>query len=91
MVYYTRSMYEAENENVVQKAVEFINMIQQKKVPFRLVPPVLPFNAEEIENKDGIVGKYMKFAPGDRMNGCFVAVITREVGIVVVVVGGLID
>ncbi|XP_041357214.1 putative methyltransferase NSUN7 isoform X2 [Gigantopelta aegis] len=78
VVYYTRSVYDAENENVVQKAVEFINMIQQKKVPFRLVPPVLPFNAEDIEKKDGICGKYMKFSPGEKMNGCFVAVITRE-------------
>ncbi|XP_046329088.2 putative methyltransferase NSUN7 isoform X1 [Haliotis rufescens] len=79
IVYVTRSVFEAENDNVVLKAVEYMNMVQNKKaVPFRLVPPVLPFNGEEIENNEGIVGKFMKFKPSPKMNGCFVAVITRE-------------
>ncbi|ESO89512.1 hypothetical protein LOTGIDRAFT_234325 [Lottia gigantea] len=78
VVYMTRSVHEAENEMVVEKTVEYVNSIQQKKMPFRLVPPVLAFSADEIENNRGICGKYMKFKPSNTMNGCFVAVITRE-------------
>ncbi|KAK6172528.1 hypothetical protein SNE40_016163 [Patella caerulea] len=78
VVYMTRSVHEAENENVVQKTVEYVNLIQQRRMPYRLVPPVLPFSADEIENNNGICGKYMKYSPSSFMNGCFVAVITRE-------------
>ncbi|KAK3099250.1 hypothetical protein FSP39_001586 [Pinctada imbricata] len=78
VVYTTRSMYEAENENVVQKAIEYVNMVQQRKFPYRVVPPVLPFTSEAIDRKIGIHGKFIKFQPSDRTSGCFVAVVTRE-------------
>lgn len=84
MVYMTRSIHEAENENVVLKSVEYTNMIQQRKFPWRVVPPVLPFSAEEIENRVGIVGKYIKFPPTERSSGCFVAVVTREVIVITI-------
>lgn len=75
----TRSIHEAENENVVTKSVEYINMIQHRKFPYRVVPPVLQFSGEDIDNKRGLHGKYIKFFPAERTSGCFVAVITREV------------
>ena len=75
----TRSIHEAENENVVLKSIEYSNMIQQKKFPWKVVPPVLPFSGDEIENNVGIVGKYIKFHPTEKSSGCFVAVVTREV------------
>ncbi|KAK3600044.1 hypothetical protein CHS0354_012731 [Potamilus streckersoni] len=78
VVYMTRSVYQAENENVVTKAIEYVNMIQQRKYPFRVVPPVLPFSGEDIDRSIGITGKYIKFQPSERNSGCFVAVITRE-------------
>lgn len=78
VVYMTRSVHEAENENVVLKSVEYTNMIQQRKFPWRVVPPVLPFSGEEIENKVGIIGKYIKFQPTEKSSACFVAVVTRE-------------
>lgn len=54
-------------------------MVQQRKFPWRVVPPVLPFSGEEIEKKIGIIGKYIKFHPTEKSSGCFVAVVTREV------------
>ncbi|XP_076117525.1 putative methyltransferase NSUN7 isoform X1 [Mytilus galloprovincialis] len=78
VVYMTRSIHETENENVVVKSVEYTNMVQQRKFPWRVVPPVLPFSGEEIEKKIGIIGKYIKFHPTEKSSGCFVAVVTRE-------------
>ena len=75
----TRSIHEAENETVVTRAVEYVNMVQQRKFPYRIVPPVLPFSGYDIENSIGICGKYIKFLPSDKNSGCFVTVITREV------------
>jgi len=79
IVYMTRSVNDAENENVVSRAIEQVNMLQQRKFPWRVVPPVLPFSGTDIEKSIGITGKYIKFAPTVRNSGCFVAVITREV------------
>ncbi|XP_060576770.1 putative methyltransferase NSUN7 isoform X2 [Ruditapes philippinarum] len=78
VVYMTRSVNESENENVVTKAVEQTNMIQQRKFPYRVVPPVLPFTGSDIEKGIGICGKFIKFQPSEKNSGCFVAVITRE-------------
>lgn len=79
IVYSTRSIHDVENENVVSKAVEFINLVQQRKYPYRVVPPVIPFSSEAIDNKIGIHGKFIKFQPTEKTSGCFIAVVTREV------------
>lgn len=79
VVYMTRSVNDSENENVVSKAVEQTNMIQQRKFPWRVVPPVLPFSGQDIEKGVGICGKFIKFQPSEKNSGCFVAVVTREV------------
>ncbi|XP_060075252.1 putative methyltransferase NSUN7 [Ylistrum balloti] len=78
VVYMTRSIHELENENVVSKSTEYINMLQKRSFPYRVVPPVLPFTGEAIENKMGIHGKHIKFFPTEKTSGCFVTVITRE-------------
>ncbi|XP_052276864.1 putative methyltransferase NSUN7 isoform X1 [Dreissena polymorpha] len=78
IVYMTRSINESENEHVVSKAVEQVNTLQQRKFPWRVVPPVLPFSGNDIEKGVGIVGKFVKFSPSEKNSGCFVAVITRE-------------
>lgn len=78
VVYMTRSVHELENENVVSKSIEYINMVQKRSFPYRVVPPVLPFTGDAIENKTGIHGKFVKFFPTDKTSGCFVTVITRE-------------
>lgn len=79
VIYLTRSVDQLENEVVVSNVVEYVNTIQQpSKPPFGIVPPVLQFNADEIENNIGLLGKYIKFDPSDGMNGCFLAIIARE-------------
>lgn len=35
VVYSTRSMNEAENDSVVLRCIEYVNMVLQKKTPFR--------------------------------------------------------
>ena len=80
MVYCTRSAFEAENENVVTRAIEYVNMVQQKvKTPFRIAPPVLPLSDQDIESENPLCGKYLRYKPCSVMSGCFVATITREV------------
>ena len=79
MVYCTRSLLEAENENVVTRSIEYINMVQQKKTPFRIAPPVLPLSDRDIETENPLNGKYLRYPPSPFMSGCFVATITREV------------
>lgn len=80
VVYLTRSIHQEENEVVVQKAVEFVNMVQaQKKSPWAIIPPLLPFSGEDVEKQRGIVGKYVKFAPSNMTNGCFLVVLVHEV------------
>lgn len=79
VIYLTRSVYKLENETVVSNVVEYMNSIQQpSKPPYRIVPPVLQFHADEIEKNVGLFGKYIKFDPSDGMNGCFLAIIARE-------------
>ncbi|RUS85029.1 hypothetical protein EGW08_007213 [Elysia chlorotica] len=84
VVYTTRSRYQAENEQVVNQALEAIQGPQQgnqhgKRAPFKLSPPVLPFSGDEIGAATGLVdGKFARFRPSDRSNGCFVAIISRE-------------
>ena len=79
MVYVTRSMHKAENEAVVTRCVEFTNMVQQKKMPWRLSPPVLSLSQKDIESENPLSGKYLIFQADYASSGCFLAVVTREV------------
>ncbi|XP_076467610.1 putative methyltransferase NSUN7 [Babylonia areolata] len=80
VTYLTRSIHDEENNIVVQKATEFINMVQMAKHlrPWRLIPPVLPFNGDQIDDQVGIVGKTVFFHPTEFMNGCYIVCIARE-------------
>ena len=79
VVYCTRSLHEAENENIVTQGIEFVNMVQQKKTPFRIAPPVLLLLDHEIEKENPLIGKFLKYLPGPSMSACFLATVTREV------------
>ncbi|CAL1526812.1 unnamed protein product [Lymnaea stagnalis] len=80
IVYTTRSRHEAENESVVTKVLEFVNATSNnKKVPFTVTPPVLPFSGDEIDSEvSGVDGRYIRYLPSSKSNGCFVAIISRE-------------
>jgi hypothetical protein len=75
----TRSLIEAENENVVTTSIEYITNILQSRMPYRVSPPVLPLSEEAIISECPLTGKFLKYMPTNTMSGCFVAVITREV------------
>ncbi len=79
MVYGTRSQFRAENEAVVNRSIEFINMMQQKKTPWRVSPPVIPLSQRDIENESPLSGKFLSFPADYTTSGCFIATITREV------------
>ena len=87
VAYMTRSVHELENDLVVQRAIEYVNTMQmaRKYQPWRVIPPVLPFSAEEIDEQVGIEGKYTMFRPTVMTNGCFIAAIAREVSVCVCV------
>lgn len=80
VVYCTRSLIEAENEGVVNKVIEYINLMYQKKTPFKVSPPVISLTKENIEEENPVIGKFLRYLPSNVMSGCFVATITREVG-----------
>lgn len=79
IVYCTRSVNAVENEAAVEKAIEYANTALLRKVPYRVAPPVLPLSGEDIDSGKLLDGKFIKVAPSDNSNGCFVALITREV------------
>ncbi|XP_048797281.1 putative methyltransferase NSUN7 [Lagopus muta] len=73
IVYCTSSVYPEENEQVVQKALEFC--VKGKKLkPFRLIPPVLP----ACSNPESSTDSFFKIEPSEISSGCFLAVIARE-------------
>jgi len=47
VVYFTRSLVEMENENVVNSAIEYVTTVQQTKMPYRVSPPVLPLTEQD--------------------------------------------
>lgn len=79
VVYFTRSLVEMENENVVNCAIEYVTTVQQTKMPFRVSPPVLPLTEVDVEEENPLTGKFLKFMPSNFSSGCFIAAITREV------------
>ncbi|KAK2148932.1 hypothetical protein LSH36_474g02021 [Paralvinella palmiformis] len=78
VVYCTRSILDPENENVVTRSLEYVNMVQQKKTPYRIAPPVIPLSDRDIEMENPLNGKYLRYPPSNLMSGCFIATITRE-------------
>ena len=59
-------------------ALDHVSTARPSRTPFRVCPPVLAFNEEEIESDNPIAGKYLKYHPSISTSGCFVAVLTRE-------------
>ena len=82
VVFVTRSVNREENEVAVQLAIDSVNEQQNGcsvVTQWTVVPPVLPFSAEELDEQRGIQGKYVRFQSSDMMNGCFIAILAREV------------
>ena len=46
----------------------------------RITPPVIPLTADDIQNDEVVKDfKYLQFKPSNKMNGCFIALLTRDV------------
>lgn len=75
IVYCTRSVYQEENENVINQALQF-KMEGTKGQPYRLSPPVI--SVCPLPEMESVCDKFFKMALSDNCNGCFVAVMTRE-------------
>ena len=45
----------------------------------RVIPPVLPMTAQDIEQENPLSGKFLRYKPSNSMSGCFIACIAREV------------
>lgn len=71
---------ESENEGVVMPGLEYFSKWKPEKPPFRVIPSVLSFSEEDLSS-DGIqfIGQSVVFQPSRFNNGCFLAVLTKEV------------
>lgn len=80
-VYVVRSVHEAENENVVNSAIKWHKHHAAGSMPFRVCPPTVPLMAKDL--KDNVKSRSTKFLylrQSPTMNGCFLAVLSREIG-----------
>lgn len=86
MVYSTLSILSEENEAVVQHCINCVNgeLTLNKSSNYVLSPPVLPLNLTDLIGDDSAIQrKCIQTYPSSAMHGCFVAVITKEVIILV--------
>lgn len=74
----TRSTADSENEKVIQRVLDSYNGEDDRKHPFRITPPLFRIDGKMAEN--GANDRYYRLPPSENTNGCFVAVITKEVG-----------
>lgn len=79
-MYQTYSKFSLENENLVSKVLHEFNENRRSTVfPYKLSPPVIPLNISDMQTDDIVKGtKYLQFRPSSKMNGCFIALLTRD-------------
>lgn len=80
VIYVTRSLMPAENEKIVQKAIESYNDAENRRHPYRIAPPVFKLDNTMAESRRS--DKYYRQPPTEQANGCFVAMVTKEVRVI---------
>ena len=80
VVYVTRSVVDAENEKIVQRAIEAYNSDENRKYPFRVTPPMFNFDAKMADLRK--TDKYYRHPPSEQANGCFMAIVSKEVRLI---------
>ena len=84
-VYITRSLHCSENELAVNNALKQHRSNNNNKRSFKVCPPTLPLTSYDINDDDNVLhNNYLKLKQSNEMNGCFIAVITREVNIIII-------
>ena len=90
VVYTTRSIHSHENEQAVTNAVKWHKEHGEGSRPFRVCPPTLPLLASDIKNNpkagnkqhtstESLKKNFLRMRQNPQMNGCFIAVLVREV------------
>jgi len=89
VIYVTRSIHPQENEQAVNSAVKWFRENSENSRPFRVCPPTLPLLSTDIQKKDGakkqlmstqsLKHNFLRMRQNPQMNGCFIAVLVREV------------
>jgi 16S rRNA C967 or C1407 C5-methylase (RsmB/RsmF family) len=85
VVYQTYSKNSSENETLITQSLEEFNENRKalNSLPYKISPPVIPLTAEDIRNKEVVKDiKFLQFKPSNKMNGCFVALLSRDVSFV---------
>ncbi|ESO01743.1 hypothetical protein HELRODRAFT_174727 [Helobdella robusta] len=81
-VYYTRSLTDEENKQTVLDALGYYETQKPNKPPFKPSPPTVPLSQDDVEGFDQFEkGQYLTFYPSCFGNGCFFAVLLREVSL----------
>ena len=93
VVYVTRSVQDVENHVAVNAAIKWHRESGEGTRPFRVCPPTLPLTSNDIRESEKDATRARGHRPGNAakdnflrmkqspdMNGCFVAVLSREVG-----------
>lgn len=80
IAYQTYSKNSSENEQLVTNTLRDFNDNRNKSVfPYKISPPVIPLTAEDIQNDEVVKDfKFLQFKPSNRMNGCFIALLSRD-------------
>ena len=88
VVYITRSIHPQENELAINTAVKWFRENSGSSQPFRVCPPTLPLLSSDIQKKDAkkqlmstqsLKHNFLRMRQNPQMNGCFIAVLVREV------------
>nr|CAB3264460.1 putative methyltransferase NSUN7 [Phallusia mammillata] len=91
VVYTTRSVHPAENEQAVNSAIKWQRETGEGSKPFRLCPPTLPLTSNDIKEGEkevtvvrgyksqSLKHNFLRMKQSPDMNGCFIAVLTRQI------------
>lgn len=78
IVYATLSILEEENESVVTKSVEYVNLrTPGTKNPYKIIAPTIRLTPRDLECHNAS-SRFLKITPSSSMGGCFVAVVSRQ-------------
>ena len=88
VVYVTRSIHSQENEEVINNVLKWHRNNNDGSRPFSVSPPTLPLLSSDLKSDKANGGSsatsslkhnFLRMRQNSQMNGCFIAVLAREV------------